>query len=132
MNQRVGNEQPVVTFQELLGSRLALRAEESCEFCNAGVMAEHSYMVNLSTRSLIGACRFCYLLFTLEGAAQGKYKAVPQRYVHVSNAVFPDAHWEKFHISVGVTFFFLNTRVGCKVGANCAAIFDFCSVKCIV
>ncbi len=37
---------------------------------------------------------------------------MPQRYVHVANAVFTEAHWEKFHIPVGVTFFFLNTRFG--------------------
>ena len=112
MNQSVGTEQPVVTLQRFLGPRPAPQVSESCEFCNAEIMDEHSHVVNISTRSILCTCRACYLLFTLEGAAQGKYKAVPQRYVYVSTAVLTDAQWEKFQIPVGVAFFFLNSLLG--------------------
>jgi uncharacterized protein DUF5947 len=57
-------------------------------------------------------CRACYLLFTHEGAAGGKYKAVPQRYLYLPALSLTEAQWDMLQIPVGIAFFFFNTSLG--------------------
>jgi len=47
-------------------------AEEKCEFCAAGIPAEHGHVADLEQSSLMCACRACYLLFTHGQAARGR------------------------------------------------------------
>lgn len=57
-------------------------------------------------------CRPCYLLFTREGAAGGKYRAVPERFLYLPGIVLTDAQWDGLQIPVGIAFFFFNSSLG--------------------
>ncbi|HEV7786924.1 MAG TPA: DUF5947 family protein [Thermoanaerobaculia bacterium] len=73
---------------------------------------EHRHLVNLETRRLVCACRPCGLLFTHSGAARGKYRAIPERYLFVRDLVLTEAQWESLQIPVSIAFFFHNSTLG--------------------
>jgi hypothetical protein len=87
-------------------------ADERCELCGTPIPPEHRHLVNLETRSLLCACRPCGLLFTREGAAGGKYRTVPERYLLARDLVLTEAQWESLQIPVGIAFFFQNSALG--------------------
>ena len=74
---------------------------ESCELCASELAPGHSHIVNVESRSLMCACRACYLLFTQQGAAQGKYKAVPDRYLMLNSFELTPEGWEEFRFRWG-------------------------------
>lgn len=84
---------------------------EQCEMCGEAISEDHSHVVNLESRSLLCACRGCYLLFTSEGAAGGKYRAVPDRYLHDPNFKISAGQWEAIQIPVRTAFFFYNSSL---------------------
>lgn len=87
-------------------------AGERCDFCATPVAREHTHLVELAARRILCACRPCALVFEPAGAAQGKYRAVPARYVKVSGLVFSDAAWDTLQIPIGLAFFFYNSVEG--------------------
>ena len=87
------------------------RAAEACEMCTQEIASEHRHLVNLESRSLLCACPACYLLFTHRGAAQGKYRAVPDRYLHLVAFKLSQTQWDQLQIPVGIAFFFLNSSI---------------------
>jgi hypothetical protein len=99
-------------LKRFLGPRPARGATEQCELCATEVSGNHSHVVNVESRSLMCVCRACYLLFTHEGAAGGKYKAVPERYLYLTGLVLSEAQWDRLQIPVGIAFFFFNTSLG--------------------
>ncbi len=50
-----------------------------------------------------------YLVFEPEGAAGGRYKPVPTRYVELADFAVSDAAWEQLQIPIGLAFFFDNS-----------------------
>lgn len=86
--------------------------EERCEFCGELLPSRHSHVVHTERRVLLCTCRPCYLLFTSEGAAGGKVKAVPDRVVDLGARVFTPEQWERLQIPVGLAFFFVNSSLG--------------------
>ncbi|HXF56497.1 MAG TPA: DUF5947 family protein [Actinomycetota bacterium] len=84
---------------------------ELCEMCGEGIPEEHGHVVNVETRKLLCTCRACYLLFTHEGAAQGKYRAVPDRYRYRPAMALSQAQWEALQIPVDLAFLFLNSSL---------------------
>ncbi|HKQ01252.1 MAG TPA: DUF5947 family protein [Actinomycetes bacterium] len=72
----------------------------------------HSHVVNLDSRQIMCTCRACYLLFTHQGAAGGRYRAVPDRYLHDQAFGLDEARWEALQIPVRVAFFFNNSDLG--------------------
>jgi hypothetical protein len=76
----------------------------------------HSHVVNLDSRQILCTCRACWLLFTHHGAAGGRYRAVPDRYLFDSGFKLGDGAWEELQIPVRVAFFFHNSDLG-KVAA---------------
>jgi hypothetical protein len=88
------------------------RAGERCEFCGESVLEDHAHVVNLETRALACACRACYLLFMPEGAAGGKYRSVPDRYLVLRGSTFTPAQWDELQIPVGIAFVFYNSALG--------------------
>lgn len=113
MSEREGNSQPFAKLKRFLDPRPAPAAGERCEFCGTEIRGDdHSHVVNAETRSLMCVCRACYLLFTHEGAAGGKYKAVPQRYLYLPALSLTEAQWDMLQIPVGIAFFFFNTSLG--------------------
>jgi hypothetical protein len=108
--------QTIAKLKGLLQSRPRPRPvateEERCELCGVLIPPEHRHLVDLKTRSLLCACRPCGLLFTHSGAAGGKYKAVPERYLLARGLVLTEAQWENLQIPVNIAFFFYNSTLG--------------------
>jgi Family of unknown function (DUF5947) len=85
---------------------------ERCEMCGVVLDDRHGHVVELEKRSLACTCRACYLLFTRDGAAGGRYRAVPDRYLHDPTHRLSDADWDDLQIPVATAFFFTNTALG--------------------
>jgi Family of unknown function (DUF5947) len=58
------------------------------------------------------ACRPCFLLFTHGNTAGGRYRAVPQRYLHAPDNPLTRAEWERVGIPVGSAFFLRSEASG--------------------
>ena len=85
---------------------------ERCEFCTELVYDDHPHVVNIETRSLMCACRGCYLLFAPDGAAGGKYRAVPDDVTLDPAFRLTDGQWEGLQIPVAMAFFFHQSDLG--------------------
>ena len=85
---------------------------EHCEMCNEVLTNRHGHLVDTEKRSLACACRACYLLFTHEGAAGGRYRAVPERICHDPERPLTDMDWNELQIPVAMAFFFFNSALG--------------------
>ena len=53
-------------------------AGEVCELCAEPISDEHGHLVDLQARTLLCACRGCYLLFTSEGAGGAHFRSRPR------------------------------------------------------
>ena len=80
--------------------------------CAEPVGDGHSHVVNLDSRQIMCTCRACYLLFTHQGAAGGRYRAVPDRYLHDRSFQLDEGGWDTLQIPVKVAFFFHNSDLG--------------------
>jgi hypothetical protein len=96
------------------GAAVAVR--EICEICATPIGGEHGHLVDMRDRRLLCACRPCYLLFVPQGAAQGRYRAVGDRYQRIDDRIFDGPHWEALQIPIGLAFFFHNSAMGRVVG----------------
>jgi Family of unknown function (DUF5947) len=91
----------------------AVRADaERCEMCRQVLEDRHGHLVDTEKRSLSCACRACYLLFTHEGAAGGRYRAVPERVYYDPSRPLTEADWNELQIPVAMAFFFYNSALG--------------------
>ena len=80
--------------------------------CQTVLDGRHGHLVDMDKRSIACACRACYLLFTREGAAGGRYKAVPERICHDPARPLAGADWNELQIPVAMAFFFFNSALG--------------------
>lgn len=85
---------------------------EECEFCTEALPAEHSHVADVEVRSVKCSCRGCYLLFSSEGAAAGRYRAIPDGAVFDPSFVLTAAQWDALQVPVGICFFFHNSSLG--------------------
>jgi len=83
-----------------------------CEMCREVLGDRHGHVVDTEKRSLACTCRACYLLFTHEGAAGGRYRAVPERVFFDPDRPLTDADWNELQIPVAMAFFFFNSALG--------------------
>jgi Family of unknown function (DUF5947) len=113
VNQREPSprEHPLGVLSRFLKQPVRQRAAEVCEMCATELTPGHSHVVNIESRTLMCACRACYLLFTQQGAARGKYKAVPDRYLNLRSFALTPERWEKLQVPVGMAFFFFNSEL---------------------
>ena len=96
-------------LQRIAANRKVARpAGERCEMCTEPITDEHSHVVNLAGRQLMCVCRPCYLLFTHQDADL-RYRAVPDRYLELTDLALSPAHWDALEIPVGLAFFFRNS-----------------------
>jgi hypothetical protein len=79
--------------------------------CSEPIAETHSHVVNVQSRNLMCVCRACYLLFTHQGAAQGRYLAVPERYLYDPDFALTTDQWEDLQIPVNMAFFFMNSEM---------------------
>ena len=98
-------------LQGLLRKPVAVTGER-CDFCAEPIGPEHGHLVDLTARRIMCGCRPCYLVFEPEGAARGRYKPVPNRYLEIENLALDDAAWESLQIPIGLAFFFRNSIEG--------------------
>jgi hypothetical protein len=80
--------------------------------CGELISEEHSHVVSVESRNLLCVCRPCYLLFLPGGAAGGRYRAVPDRYLFDPSFRVTSAQWDEIQIPVGMAFFFVNSSLG--------------------
>lgn len=97
-------------------NRTAVAVQEICEVCATPIGDEHGHLVDLRDRRLLCACRPCYLLFVPQGAAQGRYRAVGDRYERLDDGAFEGPAWDALQIPIGLAFFFYNSAVERIVG----------------
>jgi len=100
---------PLEVLKRFLGGTAATRPGPQCELCRTAIDDTHAHVVNLQTRALLCACRACYLLFTHAGAADGKCRAVPERYHALPAFELTPVQWDRLQIPVGIAFFFFNS-----------------------
>ena len=89
----------------LLEQRSAqMRQLEQCEMCGTPVAARHGHVVDTKRRSLMCACRACFLLFTKGAARRSRYRAVPERYLWDPPRPVTQIEWERLDIPVSSAF----------------------------
>jgi hypothetical protein len=71
----------------------------------------HGHVVDVEGRGLMCTCRGCALLFTSQGAANGRFRTVPERYRYIPNVPLADVIWDSIGIPVAMAFFFNNTSL---------------------
>lgn len=82
---------------------------EHCELCGVALPPEHRHLLDRTSTTLACACRACALLFEREGAAGGKYLAVPQRHLILGDFRMSDEQWDDLMIPVGMAFIYVST-----------------------
>lgn len=80
-----------------------------CELCSLPVEGAHGHVVDTKDRRLLCTCYACGLLFGAPGAAGGRFKLVPRRYVVIPSPLFSDAQWDALGIPINLAFFFENS-----------------------
>jgi len=78
--------------------------------CGEPITEDHQHVVNTEQRSLLCACRPCYLLFTADGAAL-KYRAVPDRFLTFPDFRLGAGQWDELEIPVNLVFVFQNAEL---------------------
>jgi Family of unknown function (DUF5947) len=110
--RRFATRVPAVPGGQGAAAGHAAPAAERCEMCREVLGGRHGHVVEIEQRSIVCACRACYLLFTAEGAAGGRYRSVPERVRHDPAAPLADADWNELQIPVAMAFFFVNSALG--------------------
>jgi Family of unknown function (DUF5947) len=82
---------------------------ERCDFCVVELGAAHGHLIDLQARRILCACRPCWLVMAPEGAARGRYKAVPTRYLEIEALAVGADEWESLQIPIALAFFFYNS-----------------------
>lgn len=101
----------LASLRRLRERRPAASPEERCQLCASPIDETHPHLVRLDTRALLCSCPACHLLFGQKGAGGGKFRAVPQRYVH-QPVQLSLADWEALQIPVRMAFLFRNSTLG--------------------
>jgi Family of unknown function (DUF5947) len=106
-----GRANPLAVLGRVSATRPAPSAQERCEMCAEEIGEQHQHVVDLVGRGLMCTCRPCYLLFTAE-RAELRYRAVPDRYLSLSDLAVSAGQWDELEIPVGLAFFFTNSALG--------------------
>jgi len=113
--QAQARQKSIGVLRRFLATKPASTPGELCEMCATAIATQHSHVVDVDGRGLLCTCRACWLLFTQPGAAQGRYRAVPERYLHVPDFNLSESVWDEVQIPVRLAFFFRNSSMGCVV-----------------
>jgi hypothetical protein len=96
-------------LEKLLHKKPPAAPGERCDFCAAPIAAEHGHLIDLKARRILCGCRPCWLVFEPQGAAQGRYRPIPRRYVAIDDLALDGAAWDALQIPIGLAFFFFNS-----------------------
>lgn len=104
---------PLAAVQRALREQAPVGGQtERCEMCAVPIEPHHSHVVDLDSRQLLCTCRPCALLFTASGAGSGRYRAVGDRILTLTDFALSPAQWDALAIPVGIAFLFANSRLG--------------------
>lgn len=107
-----GERSSFASLKALLGKRALAPPGERCDFCAVPIFPEHGHLIDITARRILCACRPCALTMEPGGAAQGRYKTVPARYLAIDDFVLDDAAWDALQIPIGLAFMFDNSVEG--------------------
>lgn len=82
-----------------------------CELCANEIEDDHSHIVELLKRTLMCACRPCHLLFTSEGAGEGRFRSVLDDWRMLTPPIDPD-RWRMLDLPVGTAFLLRSSAAG--------------------
>jgi len=99
-------------LQGLLRKPVAAAPGERCDFCALPIAAGHAHLIDLKARRIMCGCRPCALTFEPNGAAMGRFRLVPERFVRIDDLAIGDATWDALQIPIGLAFFFHNSTDG--------------------
>jgi hypothetical protein len=99
-------------LQGLLRKPVPAAPGERCDFCALPIETGHSHLIDTKARRIMCGCRPCALTFEPKGAARGRFRLVPQRFVRVDDLGIDDATWDTLQIPIGLAFFFHNSVDG--------------------
>jgi Family of unknown function (DUF5947) len=102
-----GSRDNVAMLQQMMQKRPP--PGERCDFCATPVTPQHGHLIELAERRILCTCRPCYIVFQPAGAAQGKYRAIPDRYREIAAFSIEDAQWDTLQVPIGLAFFFYNS-----------------------
>src|SRR5215813_8231898 len=85
-------------------------ASERCDLCSIELGLDHPHLVEPATRRLVCACQACAILFS--GAADTKYRRVPERVQYLPNFQLTGVQWEGLMIPINMAFFFQSSTAG--------------------
>lgn len=94
------------------GVRPQLAPGEQCEMCAVPIGPVHPHVADVPDHRLLCTCRPCYLLFDVEAASRGHYRAVPENYRHDVDFAMTAVQWESLGIPVDLAFMFHQTDQG--------------------
>jgi hypothetical protein len=83
---------------------------ERCELCSTELAAEHSHLLEPTTRHILCACQACSLLLCCSSDSQ--YLRIPHRIVRLAEFAITDLQWEGLMIPINLAFFFQDTAAG--------------------
>ncbi|MFE6056665.1 DUF5947 family protein [Kitasatospora sp. NPDC056446] len=81
---------------------------EQCGFCGRDLPPGHRHLVDVEERALACACTACGLLFRQSGTVAGRFRTVPDRYLHDPDGELDDQAWSVLGIPVGTAFLLRN------------------------
>ncbi|MET8626797.1 DUF5947 family protein [Kitasatospora sp. NPDC004669] len=81
---------------------------EQCGFCGRDLPVGHRHLVDVEERALACTCTACGLLFQQPGAAGGRFRTVPDRYLLDPDGELDERAWSVLGIPVGTAFLFRN------------------------
>jgi Family of unknown function (DUF5947) len=113
------NTAPLQALRRFTQVREAVRPPlEHCEFCSEPLPAEHHHVLDLSKRTVMCSCNACKLLFGHNGAGDGKYRAIPNRYLLMPDFQMSDEQWEELMIPVNMLYIFRTLKRGEEAGTE--------------
>lgn len=110
---QIGNQQSAIgnnfdVLKRFIRTRSV--AAERCDLCSIELRPDHPHLVEPATRRLVCACQACAILFS--GAAETRYRRVPERVQYLPNFQLSDAQWEGLMIPINMAFFFQSSEAG--------------------
>jgi hypothetical protein len=93
-------------FKTLRRFRQPRPEQERCEFCNAGLLAEHRHLLEISKNRIVCTCDPCALRF--QDVADGRFKLIPRNVWRLAEFSLSDAEWESLALPISLAFFFYN------------------------
>ncbi|GER91113.1 hypothetical protein KDW_52750 [Dictyobacter vulcani] len=85
-------------------SATGMAAAEHCELCNELLATNHRHLWDWAARNVVCVCSACSLLMIRPGAAAGKYRLIPERYLAVTDFELTTSAWSALLIPVNMAF----------------------------